>query len=222
MKTRLIISLFVISTLIILFLAHYLLYDYAVRFFRLEDQSLKRYLIAFLMFMPVLFILSAIWLHYGSNVISRGLYFLTGLWQGLLINLLVVAFFSWFLMGILKILKIDPLLVPLRLVGTVGVLAAIFLMFYGIYNVFNVRLKTVDISLANLPLDWKGKKAVQISDVHLGNILMNGHLLNILKKIDEAKPDIIFITGDLFDGMDGDLDVFLPNLKKLQAPLGVY
>lgn len=222
MKTRLIITFFVITTLIILFLAHYLFYDYIVRFLRLESRTYKNYLIAFLALMPLTFVASMIALHYSSNFLTRGLYFLSGLWQGLLVNVLVLIIFSWFLLGILKILRINPAQVPLRLIGAVGLAAAILLTLYGVYNVFNVRLKQVNISLSNLPEEWKGKKAVQISDVHLGNILMNGHLENILKKIDEVKPDIIFITGDLFDGMDGDLDIFIPNLKKLRAPLGVY
>lgn len=169
-----------------------------------------------------MFMISMIWLHYSSTMLTRSFYFISGLWQGLLVNFLVVIIFSWFLLGILKIFQIDPTKVPLAIVGTVGITVAIGLMLYGIYNVFDVKVKNINVAINKLPDTWKGKRAVQISDVHLGNILMNGHLENILKKIDEVKPDIIFITGDLFDGMDGNLDLFTENLKKLQAPLGVY
>lgn len=38
----------------------------------------------------------------------------------------------------------------------------------------------------------------------------------------QLKPDAIMITGDLFDGMDGDLSEFPPILNKLEVPKGIY
>jgi hypothetical protein len=40
--------------------------------------------------------------------------------------------------------------------------------------------------------------------------------------VDAEKPDLVVITGDLFDGADGKLEEFVAPLNALRAPLGIY
>lgn len=61
-----------------------------------------------------------------------------------------------------------------------------------------------------------------LSDIHAGSILEKKYLDNVVRKTMAEKPDIIFITGDLFDGTDGNLERFAPSLEKLEAPLGIF
>jgi predicted MPP superfamily phosphohydrolase len=84
-------------------------------------------------------------------------------------------------------------------------------------------LKPVDITLEGLPGAWRGKTIVQLSDVHLGAIRGPGFLERIVAKIDSVRPEVILITGDLFDGVSGgDLSVFIPLLNRLEATRGVF
>ena len=69
---------------------------------------------------------------------------------------------------------------------------------------------------SKLPSDFEGCKIVQISDLHSKNF--NSRLS---KKVQEAKPDIIVITGDLIDRRDTNTDVVDKLLAQISpiAPL---
>ena len=78
----------------------------------------------------------------------------------------------------------------------------------------------------SVPLDapqWKGRRAVFVSDVHLGQVLGPGFARKVVNTIGELKPDIVFIGGDLFDGTTApDLDALIAPFKGLHAPLGIF
>ena len=59
-------------------------------------------------------------------------------------------------------------------------------------NFFNIPIK-------NLPPELENFKIAQISDVHLGAYFSLERLEKLLQKISDAKPDILAITGDIFD-----------------------
>lgn len=65
------------------------------------------------------------------------------------------------------------------------------------------RMKIVDnffnIPIKNLPPELNGFTIAQISDVHLGGYFSLERLEKLLERISVAKPDILAITGDIFD-----------------------
>ena len=65
------------------------------------------------------------------------------------------------------------------------------------------RLKDVknfyDIPVKNLPPELENFKIAQISDVHLGAHYSLERLEKLLQKISDDKPDLLAITGDIFD-----------------------
>jgi uncharacterized protein len=81
---------------------------------------------------------------------------------------------------------------------------------------------TYEISLRDLPDRYNGMVAVQISDLHVGDILGKNWLSGIVRKVEALHPDIIFITGDLVDGDVGPVEPLVPVLKELKARLGVW
>jgi predicted MPP superfamily phosphohydrolase len=95
----------------------------------------------------------------------------------------------------------------------------------GVYSLINARIirtHRVPIQIPNLPASWRGRRAVLMSDLHLGPI--NGvrfcrRLVSLALQLD---PDVVFIPGDLFDGTKGDLDQLLAPLQALKPPLGVF
>jgi len=60
------------------------------------------------------------------------------------------------------------------------------------------------------------------SDVHLGHIFNASFMKDAAQKINALGPDIVVITGDLFDGTDGSLDSFTDSLNSINAPDGIY
>ena len=68
------------------------------------------------------------------------------------------------------------------------------------------RMETVknffDIPIKNLPPELENFKIAQISDVHLGAYYSLERLEKLLQKISDDKPDLLAITGDIFDSVE--------------------
>jgi len=56
-----------------------------------------------------------------------------------------------------------------------------------------------DIPIKNLPPELENFKISQISDIHLGAYFPLERLEKLLQKISDTKPDLLAITGDIFD-----------------------
>lgn len=56
-----------------------------------------------------------------------------------------------------------------------------------------------DVPIKNLPPELEGFRLAQISDVHLGAHFSLERLENLLQRIADSKPDLLAITGDIFD-----------------------
>ena len=59
-----------------------------------------------------------------------------------------------------------------------------------------------DIQVKNLPDELNGFKIAQISDIHLGAFYSLEKLEQLLTRIVDAKPDLLTITGDIFDSVE--------------------
>lgn len=60
-------------------------------------------------------------------------------------------------------------------------------------------VKEYKITNPTLTENFHGFKIVHISDIHYGRTVKNKELKQIVKKINELKPDIVVLTGDLID-----------------------
>ncbi|MDB6058545.1 MAG: hypothetical protein JWO95_2389 [Verrucomicrobiales bacterium] len=83
-------------------------------------------------------------------------------------------------------------------------------------------LTDYEIALPGLPRELDGKVLVQLSDLHLGNILGKQWLQKLIARVNAMSPDIVVITGDLVDGNVGRVEPLRETLKQLRAPLGVW
>lgn len=67
-------------------------------------------------------------------------------------------------------------------------------------------------------------KVIHISDLHLGFHYSYDDLIYHIRIINDMRPDLIIISGDLFDNIDyyQNPEHLIPLLKTLSAPLGVF
>jgi len=84
------------------------------------------------------------------------------------------------------------------------------------------ELRHVSIPIADLPEALVGFRIVQISDLHLGPILGRAWLEEVVTAVNQARPDLIAVTGDLADGTVAELGDEVDALRRLRAPHGVY
>lgn len=84
------------------------------------------------------------------------------------------------------------------------------LMVYGLIAARILKVKEIELSSDKIKNEVH---LVQISDIHLGPVNRGNFLKRITDKVKELNPDILFITGDLFDGMD---DIPVETLKLIE------
>ncbi|AJQ28922.1 metallophosphoesterase [Pelosinus fermentans] len=99
-----------------------------------------------------------------------------------------------------------------------------FLLAYGRWNACNPRVRQYDVVIPKGVSNLSSIHAVMVSDVHLGTIVDNTRLEEMVNKINELNPDIVFLVGDT---IDEDVQRFIKKkmsegLKKLNSQYGVF
>jgi len=210
--------LIVIVFLLILIVSHFFIYSSLASFFGVIGVS-RIWLGIVISVLPILFILVSLVAHYYFNYFTRALYFVSGLWLAMALNLMVASAVVWIAVGISKLFKFN---FDLRALGWVVIIFSIAFLIYGIWNVYDVKVKSITVKIKDLPIEWEDKKAVQLSDVHLGYVFGKDFMQSVVDKVNGLDPDIVFITGDLFDGMDGHLGELVEPINQLNPSLGIY
>jgi len=93
---------------------------------------------------------------------------------------------------------------------------------YGYFEARNIRVERVTIESSKIPQEVGRVKIVQISDVHLGIMVGERRLKNILGIVKREHPDILVSTGDLVDGEMCNLKEAIKLLKGVDAPYGKF
>ena len=89
-------------------------------------------------------------------------------------------------------------------------------------TVYDFRVYRVELVLNSLPAALDGITIAQLSDIHSGSFPDNKPMKEVLRILQELKPDIITITGDYVNFKPDELSVTFNELAQLSAPLGVY
>lgn len=196
--------------------AHFLMFLLWRYFFSLDSFPSQVSAAAILFLLASLTIIAPLLIHWRDNIGSRALYLIIALWAGFMLNsvILAVAFFIF-----LFILN-DYFLLS----SSWSVFYIIFLPLLMLIPEFwaanSIKVKEVDVCIKDLPEAWKNKKIVHISDIHLGPIWRQKFFNKVVDRVNSLSADAIFITGDLFDGMEADFSWF--HQRRFLAPLGTY
>ena len=106
---------------------------------------------------------------------------------------------------------------------------AVLAMVYGNFNARNIRTVHYGITLNKAVPGSSGREAglriALVSDIHIGRTVNRKWVANIVDVVNRTNPDMICIAGDIFDNnieMVSDLEGVAEELRRLNAPLGVY
>ncbi|MBQ7097515.1 MAG: metallophosphoesterase [Clostridia bacterium] len=122
-------------------------------------------------------------------------------WLGIFIFFLVFFLLADCILLLGKFARLIPSPLPekVRLYSGLAVVLVVgFLTVYGIYNAKQISFVSYDIPLEENRLDGE-MNVVLISDLHLGALGSESKLINAVEKINELKPDMVCIAGDIFD-----------------------
>ena len=91
---------------------------------------------------------------------------------------------------------------------------------------FGLIVKEEAFVSSTLPENFHGIKIIHFSDLHYGTTIKTKELKNIVKKINDIRPDLIVFTGDLVDKhysiTSKEKEDIVKQLNKLTATLGKY
>jgi len=71
---------------------------------------------------------------------------------------------------------------------------------YGYFEARDIRTEHLAIKSNRIPPGVSRVRIVQLSDVHIGQVVREARIKDILKLVRAAEPDILVSTGDLVDG----------------------
>ncbi|WP_256757527.1 metallophosphoesterase [Cohnella sp. WQ 127256] len=110
--------------------------------------------------------------------------------------------------------------------GSIVIALIIVLLVVGSRNAWSPIIRQYDIEILKPPgsggqREWTIAMA---SDIHLGNTVGRRHLAKLVNRVNEMKPDLVLLPGDV---IDDSIEPFLRNkmgdvLQKLKARRGVY
>lgn len=140
-------------------------------------------------------------------------------------TLLVLLFLSFLLLLAVDLFTVWGLLLPGPAPALRGLALIGALLLSGLALVQGLRAPVIteyEIVLAGLPPELDGTVVAGMSDLHLGRQLDPDWLEDRVAQVERLKPDMIVLLGDILEGRSDGLDLFLPVLRKLRAPLGVH
>lgn len=249
MLYQFVISIFIIQA--ILFLTHFFLYKAVVRIFAITNPGILFFLKAVFSVLAVSFVVVSLFIFSYSSILAKIFYIIAATWLGFFYFFLWAAIIFYIIHRAFKLAPLNPpagggsrgdypLLAPLKkggrgdyslifslatnqkLLAIILFSLAVLVGAYSIVNARNVRVTEIVVALPNLPLAWQGRRAVWISDTHLGPVRNYGFAKRIVKMASELKPDMVFIGGDLYDGTAGNLEKLAVPFGNIAAPLGIY
>src|SRR5712692_10863639 len=170
-----------------------------------------------LVLLSVSFIITSLLAFRYSNILIRILYTISAVWLGMLSFFFLAASLSWLTLTatLLLGLPFDKQTIALLFFVLAACASA-----YAIINALWIRVRRISVRLPNLPESWRGRVAALVSDVHLGHVRGRGFTQRIVHILLRLRPDVVFITGDLFDGTSANLESVAKPWVHLAPPLG--
>lgn len=100
---------------------------------------------------------------------------------------------------------------------------SLFILYARFIGTKGLKIKEYKIVNEKIIDEYHGLKVVHISDIHYATTIFEKQLNNLVEKINELKPDIVVLTGDLFDKDNSyDKDILIKYLSNINASLGKY
>jgi predicted MPP superfamily phosphohydrolase len=174
-------------------------------YFNIENTKLLYFLfpaLSFLMFFGMMPLSNA------TSGLASFIYVLAAITMGVLLYL------------VLSVISVDVANLFLKLQPRTAGIAVLTITFmisaYAIFNSWNTQITNQEVKVKGLT---KEIRAMHLSDIHIGHFRGKNFLKKIVGKTNQQNVDVVFITGDLFDGKINLTRKELQSLTQLKAPI---
>ncbi len=212
-------KLFVVFILImqaLFMLVHYAFFRFGLYNF----TRLAKYKYAFgsiLFMLSISFSLSMFLVRSFDNAFTSNFYYLACVWMGTIFWLFIAVILCVFFQKVFSRVSFIKNTLP-----KIFILLAFATSIYGLYNAHKTDVVKADLYIDNLPNAWEGARAVFIADTHYGNIHTTRQARTDAEEINAINPDILFVSGDFFDGPKTNLFQFTDFYKNVNPKFGKY
>src|SRR5260370_25122630 len=212
-------AVFISIIQVILFAAHWFVYATWMSFTGTANAPGSSAAKIILVLLSVSFVITSLLAFSYSNILIRILYTISAVWLGMLSFLFLAASLSWLSYAATVLLGLP---FHKQTIALLFFAVAAFASTYAIINALFIRVRRISVKLPNLPESWRGRVAALVSDVHLGHVRGHGFTQRIVHMLLRLRPDVVFITGDLFDGTSANLERVAKPWVHLTPPLGAF
>jgi predicted MPP superfamily phosphohydrolase len=210
---------FVVIVEAILLLAHLFVYETWIAFWGGPTGRALIVVRVTLALLSVSFVAATLLAHRYFNAPVRAFYRLASVWLGALNFLFLAASLCWITYSVVWLVRLPVSRHTLAL-SWFGL--AILASLYGIANAASVRIRRVSVKLPGLPASWRGRVAALVTDTHLGHIKGRRFVARLVNMLRQLKADVVFISGDMFDGTKVDPQRLVAPWKQLSPQFGSY
>lgn len=161
------------------------------------------------------------------KIIKQVVNWISSYWMGVFVYLFLFFILADILLGLGKLTGIVSSPVPYSVriyANIIAVCISIVMIGYGIYHASKIETVSYEIQVSEKN-ETDDLHIVLISDLHLGAVTSEQKFEEVVDNINQMKPDVICIAGDIFDSDFGTIqnqEKTATNLKKLNARFGVY
>jgi predicted MPP superfamily phosphohydrolase len=199
---------------------HFSLFWFVLRWFDISHPSARAVLLAAFSFLAVSFMAAFFLLRWVETPWTINFYRFAAVWLALSVKLVLAVAAAWSLYGALRVFGAPES--AFRFVAGGCVALALAWSASGYWAAFHPVLTQVDVTLEKLPDRWRNRTIVQLSDLHLGHFHAPASMERLADRVNALAPDLVVITGDLFDGMADGMPEFVAPLSRLSSRRGVF
>lgn len=110
-----------------------------------------------------------------------------------------------------------------KAVATTAIVSAAGVSSLGVYRAFTMPVITdVQVKLPGLPKALDGFTLLQLSDVHIGSVIRQRFIDEVVRHCASVKPDAVVMTGDLVDGSVEHLGETAARLMRMPSRYGTF
>lgn len=160
--------------------------------------------------------------------ISKTIIRIDNFMMGLIVYLIIFTLAAKIILLICRLFRVIPNPVPSHIsiwTGTIVIILVTGLSIYGAINSTFIKTKSYAIEIPKKESTVNSLKVALISDIHLGHTVDENRVKKVVDKINSLNPDIVCISGDIFDGNYNSLanpDKVSNILRGINSKYGVY
>ena len=112
-----------------------------------------------------------------------------------------------------------------RIVGSICMILILSISFYGVCNARNIRTTSYHVTIHKKAGNHKKLKIILLADLHLGYNIGCSQMKQMVMKVNQQRPDLIVVAGDIFDNeYDAirDPERIEKVLRRIKSTYGVY